>query len=459
MNRARAIGIIASWLAAAVAAAEAQSLPNARQLREAVRGEVRAMPSLIRYHTFTDLEAEGLTFEPGKGAGAFETVTGQWPEDKAVRMDRGWLRADSVLDIPDSGFAVTAWFRHHGMGGLTHHRGRAVYSNGGIVASGGGWREGWRLVVSPAAGSVMFSIGRPEVGSVSITGRDCIQRERWHHVAATWDRATVKLYVDGYLRAETAYDGVYTPGVARAPFRIGEAGFGTGTVKLDVAEAAVFSKALSAEAVARFADPAAVLVDTFAGCLLAGDRASSASAARAEYARILAADVSGKPFVLGNYQAIARLRIAESLRRERRFDDARREYEQLAEDDAVPLHYRAQAMRGRGDAFRDERRYKDAYAAYRQMEDFFTGRHENWRVEARHRLADVEGLTDGEPFVAARQRRIDRVSRPAHEFFIAPDGAGSNPGTKRRPFATPGRARPAGRGGEEGGPPPRGGVG
>jgi len=55
-------------------------------------------------------------------------------------MDRGWLQADSGLDIPDNGFAVTLWFRHRGMGGLTHFRGRAVYTNGGIVASGGGGR-------------------------------------------------------------------------------------------------------------------------------------------------------------------------------------------------------------------------------------------------------------------------------------------------------------------------------
>lgn len=467
MNRAITIGISVSLLSAAVAAAERQSLPSAQQMREAVRGELRAMPSLVRYHIFADVESEGLTFEPGPGNGSFETVSGQWSEEKAVRMDRGWLQGDSGLDIPDSGFAVTAWFRHHGMGELTHFQGRPAYSNGAIVASGSGYREGWRLIVSPATSNMSFSIGRPEVGSVSATGRDCIRPECWHHVAATWDRATIRLYVDGHLRAETAYDGGATPSVARAPFRIGEAGFGTGTVKLDVAEVAVFNKALSVETVARFAAPAAALVDAVADRLLAGDRALSASgrsraegeaAARAEYARILEADVSANPFVLGNYQAIGRLRIAESLRREGRFDEARSEYERLAKDDAVPLHYRAQAMRGRGDAFREERRYQDAKTAYEQMEDFFTGRRENWRVEARHRLADVEGLKDDEPFVDARQRRIDRISRPAREFFVATDGDDSNPGTKARPFATLERARQAVRELKKAGPLPKGGV-
>jgi len=169
------------------------SLPNARQLREAQRRELRTMPSLIRHHTFRDLRAEGLTFAPGPGTGSLETVAGRWPEEKAVRIDRGWLQAESSLDIPDSGFTVTAWFRHHGMGGLTHYKGRAAYSNGGIVASGGGWREGWRLVVAPEAGSVTFSIGRPEIGSVSVSDRACVQPEQWHHVAATWDRAQMRL--------------------------------------------------------------------------------------------------------------------------------------------------------------------------------------------------------------------------------------------------------------------------
>jgi len=273
------------------------------------------------------------------------------------------------------------------------------------------------------------------------------------------------------LRAETAYAGASTPSQPRYPFRIGEAGSGTGTVKLDVAEVAVFSQALSAEVVAHFADPAAALVDAIVACLLAGDRVSSApgsqfrgsrakceAAARANYRPVLDVDTLERPYVLGNYKAIARLRMADSYRREGRFDDARREYDRLAGDDAVPLHYRAQAMLRCGDTFRDERSYKEALAAYRNMEDFFTGRHENWRVEAQHRLADVEGLKDGEPFVDARQRRIDRISHPAVEFFVALDGDDANPGTKRRPFATLERAREAVRELKKSGPLPARGV-
>ncbi|MBT5605105.1 MAG: hypothetical protein HN742_40105 [Lentisphaerae bacterium] len=446
-------------------------LPDARQLREAQRRELRNMPSLIRHHTFGDLQAEGLTFVPGSGTGALEIASSRWPGAKAVRIDRGWLQAETPLDIPESGFTVAVWFRHHGMGGLTHHNGRLAYRNGSIAASGSGYREGWRLLVTPGSGSTAFSIGRPEVGSISVSDRACIQPGTWHHVAATWDHEQMRLYVDGRLRGQTAYDGPATPSVPHSPFRIGEAGFGTGTVKLDVAEVAVFSEALSPGTICRFADPAASLVDAVRACLVAGDHAVSArsgafwrrrakreATARASYRCILEVDTSEKPYVLGNHKAIARLRMAESYRRERRFDDARREHDMVAGDEAVPLHYRAQAMLGNGDTFRDELRYTEARATYRTMEQFFTGRHENWRVEARHRLADVEGLVDGEPFRDARRRRIDRISRPAVEFFVATNGDDANPGTRRRPFATLERAREVVRQLRGGGPLPKGGV-
>jgi len=438
-------------LAATTAWAGEGTPPTGRELREALRRDIRRMPLLLRYYTFADLEAEGLTFVPGKADGRFETGPGRWPEQKAVKLDRGWLQA-APADIPDKGVTVACWFRCHGMGGLTHFRGKPAYSNGGIAAVGTGWRDGWRVTVRPKTGSITFSIGRPEIGAVSAVCRNGVEPGRWHHLAATWDRRYISIYLDGSLRAETPYDGKYTQGDAKWPLRIGEVGFGVGTLKLDVAELAIFGEALPVETIARLANPMAPQVDAVIACLMRGDRAAASGAgsaaqreqrARKEYAKILKLDVSDNPVVLGNYHAIARLRIASGFRRERNFEQARRECALLADDEAVPLHYRARAMLLAGDTYRDERNYGEARAAYRRMQQFFTGRHENWRVEALQRLRDVEGLKDGEPFVDARRRRIARISHPGREFYVSPDGDDANPGTKARPFATLEKARDA----------------
>ena len=445
-------------------------LQSARELRDELRGDLRQMPSLLRCYTFQDTVAEGLTFVPGPGEGQVDRTEGRWPEQAAVRLDRGWLQAEAV-DIPEGGFTVTCWFRHHGMGGLTHYQGRAAYSNGGIVTVGRGWHDGWRVVVAPESGSLQFTLGRPDNAAASAVGRHCVEAERWQHLAATWDRRHINIYIDGHLRAETAYDGDYTQGHPDWPLRIGEAGYGVGTVKLDVAELALFSAALSPERIARMANPAAPQSEQIVACLRRGDRAPEASRwrfwqgvatrearARAEYSRVLALDTSEAPHILGNYHAIARLRIAASLRREGKLRDATDVYRRLADADDVALHYRAQAMQALGAMHRDQRQYTEARQAYTQMLEFFTGRHENFRVEAMHRLADVEGLKDGEPFLSARQRRIVRISHPTRTFTVAPDGDDTAAGTEQKPFATLERARDAVRDLKQGVGLPAGGV-
>ena len=451
---------------AALVPASGAALPTARELRESVRRDVRSMASLLRSYTFRDFRTEGLTFVPGPGKGQVETVAGCWPEQKAVRLDRGSLRGEPV-EVPERGFTVTCWFRHCGMGGLTHYRGKPAYRNGAIAAVGSGWLDGWRVVVTPQSGNVQFSIGRPKVGAVSALCRSGVEEGRWHHLAATWDRRSINVYLDGRLRAETAYDGSYTPGCAGYPLRIGEVGCGVGTIKVDVAELAMFGEALRPEMIARLADTFPAQVDAIVACLVRGDRAAKDKARSAgerertaceEYAKILELDPSENPVVMRNYHAIARLRLAASLQRERQYDQARRECGALAEDEGAALHYRARAMQLAGDTYRDERRYDAARKAYRQMQEFFTGRHENWRVEALHRLTDVEGLKDGEPFINARERRIARISRPAHELYVAPDGNDDAPGTKAKPFATLERARDAVRELRKVGPLPQGGV-
>ncbi len=445
------MSLMCSLCVSANAQTSSAGVPTGRALRDALRRSLRGRSSLAAYYTFEDLKAEGLKFMPGKAEGKLAFTTGRWPEQRAARLDRGWLQGPPA-DAGDKGLTVACWFRCNGMGGLTHFRGRRAYYNGGIAAMGTGYYDGWRIIVSPRYRSISFNIGRPKGGAASVACSRVVRMGRWHHLAVVWDRRHMQIYLDGNLRAEAPYDGPYTPGRKRLPLRIGEIGYGVGTIKLDVADLAVFREPFPAALIARMANPLAPQADAVIARLLAGDRAAKSTRgslaererrARAEYEKVLALDVSDQPYVLTNYRCIARLRIAESFRREGRFDDARRVLRELAGDESAPLHYRARAMARIGDTFRDQRRYTDARAAYERMRKFFVGKHENWRVEAIERLEDVAGLKDGEPFRDARQRRIDRISHPARAFYVAPDGDDANPGTKARPFRTLERARDA----------------
>ncbi|MBD3291524.1 MAG: hypothetical protein GF393_01260, partial [Armatimonadia bacterium] len=460
------VAVLLSVLCLMAGAQEPPALPDGADVREALRAEVREMPSLIRLYTFADLESEGLTFVPGKADGTPAMTGGPGPEQGAVSLDRGWLAGEPV-DIPEDGITVACRFRHRGMGGLTHFEGRRAYHNGGIAASGHGWRDGWRIIVTPGRGSVGFSIGRPEEGAISAVCPSGVREGQWHHLAATWDGRHICVYLDGVLRGEQLWEGPYTPGGPGSSLRIGEVGAGVGTIKLDVAELAIFDEALAADTIARFADPLQGQTEAIIACLMEGDRlgnggagtvAERESAAREQYRRVLELDPADNPFVIGNYHAIARLRIVESLRREGLMEQAREECAILANDTDAPLHYRARALLLIGDLHRDERQYDSARKAWATALDFFTGRHENFRVEALQRLEDVDGLADGEAFVDARRRRIERISHPARIFHVAPDGDDTAPGTEERPFATLERARDAIRELKREGELPAGGV-
>ena len=226
------------------------ALPTGRKLRDALRQELRSRPSLIAYYTFADPKAEGLTFVAGKGNGQLQSTTGCWPEQRAARLDRGWLQGPAA-DATEKGLTVACWFRCNGMGSLTDFKGKRAYYNGGIAAVGTGYYDGWRVIVSPRYRSVAFNVGRPKGGAVSAACRNVLEAGRWHHFAATWDRRHIQLYIDGHLRAETAYDGPYTPGRKRLPLRIRETGYGGGTTKRDGSELAVFGAGPTPERHAR----------------------------------------------------------------------------------------------------------------------------------------------------------------------------------------------------------------
>ncbi|MBT4822397.1 MAG: hypothetical protein HON70_42205, partial [Lentisphaerae bacterium] len=156
--------------------------------------------------------------------------------------------------------------------------------------------------------------------------------------------------------------------------------------------------------------------------------------------------------------AMARWRVAESFRREGRFNDARTGYIALANDGTAPLHRRARAMLAIGDLFRDRKKYTAARQQYEKTREFFVAKHEAFRVDAIERLREIETLVDGEALRSSRQRRIDRITHPGRTLFVSPTGADTNPGTEAKPFQTLEGARDAIRQLKQAGPLPKGGV-
>ncbi|NOY81361.1 MAG: hypothetical protein GXP31_10200 [Kiritimatiellaeota bacterium] len=437
---------------------------SVRALRAGVRQTARNRPDLVRWYTFADLKQEGLAFDPGPQKGTLTKTDGRWQEQSAVHIFHGMLRGKPVNPSP-KGFSVCFWLRVRGWEKVD----RAGYkrNNGGVMAVGSGWYGGWRFVVVPASGTISFGLGRPDSLRKSVSAPGCLEPDRWHHVALTWDRKTLRLYTDGALQAEAEAVVPYTP-PHKGPdrLRIGECGYGVGVLDFDIADLSFYSSALPADLIKRLGDPLADLVAELSGMLgrARGVRPPPAEAAEEEALRkrlSRLADLEGDPesrFAVGNLRCIARLDIGDSFRRVKRWDDARRAYGQVADNAAAPLHYRARAMLAQADLWRDQRRYTEARKGYAAVRDFFTGKHENFRLEAIERLEDVRGLRDGEPFRNARTRRVERLSRPVPGFYVAPGGNDANPGTRQRPFKTLERARDAVRALKAAGPLPPGGV-
>jgi hypothetical protein len=99
---------------------------------------------------------------------------------------------------------------------------------------------------------------------------------------------------------------------------------------------------------------------------------------------------------------------------------------------------------------------KAAYSAILHRQD--TAAHHRW--EAEECLREVARLEKGLPGrdPAATRVTLPARPRPAVSFYVAPDGKDSDPGTKKRPFASLERARDAIRGLKHSGGLPPGGV-
>ena len=117
-------------------------------------------------------------------------------------------------------------------------------------------------------------------------------------------------------------------------------------------------------------------------------------------------------------RAIAGLRIADSLRRVRQFEEARQAYAAVANRADAPLHCRARPMLAAGDMHRDAKRYEAARRRYGKTRDFLTGKREAFRVDALEWLRDIKTLADtlGPPMGCAGPCRRNEVKDLVRSF-------------------------------------------
>ena len=214
------------------------------------RQSVLAQPALIRYHLF-DGSPTAPNLAPSKDAEnsdlvyktqhPFEMVAGPVEGTKAIRLDAGWFEGPKLgIEKP---FCVEMRVRLIGAG---TEKGNNNYDNGTLYGLGNGYDNGIRLTTDCPRQILVFSIGRPEEAkSKNVVGNQPVPYGTWMHVATTWDGKTMRIYIDGTLHTITEFDGVLTP--PGWGFRIGYNNAGVGSVKMDIAEVAVYKTALLPE--------------------------------------------------------------------------------------------------------------------------------------------------------------------------------------------------------------------
>ncbi len=203
---------------------------------------------------------EGLTFEPAPEQDPLAETAGSLTGQRATRIFHGRFRGD-VLDLPETGFTLSCWLKVNKLEAVD--RDRYKRSVGGVMASGSGYYNGWRLLVSPGSSTVTFALGRPE-GSECVSSSGFFTINQWHHVAVTWAENTLALWIDGTLRAETTMAVGYHRATTLKYFRIGECSQGTGVLDFEIADLGFFSTALAGETFEGLGNPDALLARRFA---------------------------------------------------------------------------------------------------------------------------------------------------------------------------------------------------
>ncbi len=222
---------------------------------KSVLSSFKAIPSLSRLYSFHDLSSVDSPVPEftGKdlpvryeGSGEARTVAGRWAGSQAIRIDSGCL-AGEPFNIGENGFSAEIWLRPNGVGTL---KGNGGADGGTIISTGIGYWDGWRVTAIGSKMMLSMEIGRPSpVNAMGMAAGIGLYAKAWNHLVATWDRKTMRLYLNGLLVGEAAYEGDYYSPPAERKFRIGYAGYGIGSLDMDVDVVAIYDRALSSREV------------------------------------------------------------------------------------------------------------------------------------------------------------------------------------------------------------------
>ncbi|MDR2754823.1 MAG: right-handed parallel beta-helix repeat-containing protein [Planctomycetaceae bacterium] len=177
----------------------------------------------------------------------FEIIEGPFAGSLAVRIDAGYFESPK-LNLEKT-FSIEMRIRKLGHG--TEY-GNNNSANGTIFGYGNGWDSGFRLTTDYPSQNLVFNIGNSDHSKPHhLSGHQPFPDNIWQHLAVTWDSKTIRIYLDGLLYGITEYTGVLTE--PAWGFRIGFNNAGVGSVKMDIAETAVYKSALTPEEILQHA--------------------------------------------------------------------------------------------------------------------------------------------------------------------------------------------------------------
>ncbi|HEY3376072.1 MAG TPA: LamG-like jellyroll fold domain-containing protein [Armatimonadota bacterium] len=263
--------------------AEAGGAPAGYKAWLQYRAALSKDPTVMRYYTFDDANSDTVRNLAGNGIGALNIhvndryfndnlvptisredypswTSGRWPGKSALSIGRakGSLTHSFLYNTPSNAFTVEAWVRTHAD---PNSQDQAV-----LFSIGSGFYDGWKITTGPSG--TAFGLGRPVgtgpgKGTVTVSANGRLTGHVWHQLVAVYDgdAKAVLLYIDGVLAGRQEFDGIYsqatppaanesTPELDRGGLLIGSNNSFKSTLRFDVDEVAVYSRAVPADVIA-----------------------------------------------------------------------------------------------------------------------------------------------------------------------------------------------------------------
>ena len=456
------------------------------------RDELKQDSSVARYYTFEDVKdsksivkdlsvsGADLKFVPyrdretGKVFDDLQVIEGRWPEKKAVRLDRGFYQGPA-FNIGKNQFTAEVWFRRQGPGSILP----ASKLNNGHILAVSGYRKGWHLLTTydPEPG-ITFGIGMPggHYSAGSVIKLDAAMPDNtWHHIAVTWDGKDMRLYLTGQLKGTAPLEKDYIPVGDQDSLKVGYAKAGVGSLIMDIGEIVIYDRALTSSEIEKLGrGPEEVSGEDIFNRADSFIAAGEYEKARAEYEKLRGLPNFGKEQALFNiaesfrieknydsvhkaYKEILRLeglndfyriyalfREAEAYIEQKDYNSARQLYEEIIKKEGALNRHVFKARLCTGDTFRSEGDYfraRDIYEKLLREEESSSFPNDGYRLEARDRLEEIEGLRNGADMKDLREQRVERINKPRYAVYVSVEGSNSNTGTRKSPFATIKRAQ------------------